>query len=333
VNFKNIKSKTFASIDTKSCKEITEFIRNNYLKEKDCRFLPEKSNILPYFTATQTQSIWSVYYESANVQNKIEISTEIKIAGFISSRPMKVKMKDIVLSVCYVDYLCVDKFKRKKGIAPQLIQTHNYNQRRMNKETKVCLFKREQELTGIVPIVAYTTYGFCMKSWEKPLCLRINYNKLQITPTNFFFFWNFLKTCAYHFDVFATCEAHSLLSLIKSDNVFIYVVIINDVMKSAYFYRKSCTFIEENLEAVSCFASINNGLSDDVFVHAFKETLWDICDKKRFAYAVIENISHTETIIKSLLKRNEAEIQSPTAYFFYNYIHATVKASKSIFIC
>ena len=60
----------------------------------------------------------------------------------------------------YVDNLCVHKDMRNKGIAPKIIQTHEYIQRHKNKNICVSLFKREGNLTGIVPLTIYTTYQF-----------------------------------------------------------------------------------------------------------------------------------------------------------------------------
>ena len=54
----------------------------------------------------------------------------------------------------------VDKYHRNKNIAPQIIQTHEYNQSHSNKKICVSLFKREEELTGIIPLTCYDTYCY-----------------------------------------------------------------------------------------------------------------------------------------------------------------------------
>ena len=79
-----------------------------------------------------------------------------KIIGLISSRPLTCIIgENILFDLYYVDYLCVDKYHRNKNIAPQLIQTHEYNQSHSNKKISVSLFKREEELTGIIPLTYY----------------------------------------------------------------------------------------------------------------------------------------------------------------------------------
>ena len=51
----------------------------------------------------------------------------------ITSRPLEVYINSTCFWTYYVDYLCVHKQHRKKTIAPQLIQTHEYFQRHLNK--------------------------------------------------------------------------------------------------------------------------------------------------------------------------------------------------------
>ena len=45
-----------------------------------------------------------------------------------------------------------------------MIQTHEYNQSHKNKNICVSLFKREEELTGIIPLTIYKTYCFPLKN-------------------------------------------------------------------------------------------------------------------------------------------------------------------------
>ena len=60
----------------------------------------------------------------------------------------------------YVDNLCVHPDFRKSGIAPELIQTHYYNLRKNNSKIRICLFKREGDMTAIVPLTTYETTIF-----------------------------------------------------------------------------------------------------------------------------------------------------------------------------
>ena len=53
-----------------------------------------------------------------------QITPNKRCIGSMTTRPLQVTLHGKKLDVYYVDYLCVDKDKRRKGVAPKLIQTH-----------------------------------------------------------------------------------------------------------------------------------------------------------------------------------------------------------------
>jgi hypothetical protein len=110
------------------------------------------------------------------------------------------------------------------------------------------------------------------------------------------------------------------------------VILINNEIICAYFYRKSCTFIEKGLEVLTCFASINNNDDDELFINGFKISFWKTAEKNNFGFAAIENISHNNIIINNLLLKTTPLVISPTAYFFYNFAYNTFKAKKVLII-
>ena len=198
---------------------------------------------------------------------------------------------------------------RKKGIAPQLIQTHEYNQRHLNKNIVVSLFKREDELTGIVPLCFYSTYGFSVNKWTKPDELHPSYKMLEINEQNYHFLFDFIKKNNNNFDIIINKEVTNIIELIKNNNIFIY----------------------KNMEVLSCFASINN-CDDNIFIQGFKISFWKIAAEKYFGFAAIEEISHNNIIIDNLKIKTAPLIVSPTAYFFYNFAYPTFKSDRVLII-
>jgi predicted GNAT family acetyltransferase len=264
--------------------------------------------------------------------------------AIMTSRPLHITInngnKDATFDAYYVDYLCVDKSYRKKGIAPQMIQTHHYNQRHLNKNICVSLFKREEELTGIVPLCVYSTYGFSVKKWTKPPEFHPSYKLLEITGHNFRFLSDFIKKNKDSFDIFIISEITNIIELIKTKNIFIYVILDNDSENSiiaAYFYRKTCVFVEKGMEVLACVASIfdksqdNDNHDNDLFIQGFKISFWKIAAENYFGFCAIENISHNNIIIENLKIKTTPLIVSPTAYFFYNFVYSTF-SSKKVFI-
>jgi predicted GNAT family acetyltransferase len=252
----------------------------------------------------------------------------------MTSRPLHVTIHnrdDASFDVYYVDHLCVDTMYRKRGIASQIIQTHHYNQRHHNRKIAVSLFKREDVLTGIVPLCVYSTYGFDMETWRKPIDLVSYIALVECGKTNIHILLDFLQEQTSWFDICIIPEVSNIVNLIATKNIFIYMIVIDNKVKCAYFFRKLCTFIRDKCEAIGCFASINN-YDNDVFIHGYKVALWNICEKEGCSFAVVENISHNHILINNLKIKTKPSIESPTAYFFYNFAYHTFSSQRTLIL-
>lgn len=338
-NFKNVETILYAELPDFKLQRFIHFINANYLQNKDNVYVPKKENVVPYFNGHNTKSFFTFYKETELISDvkKGTITNEDRIVGVTTARPIHVFInkgeKDSVFDAYYVDYLCVDKSDRKKGIAPQIIQTHHYNQRHINKNIVVNLFKREGELTGIVPLCVYSTYGFSMKKWRKPRELYAGYKLLEVNEQNYHFLFDFLQSNKDQFEIIINVEHANIIELINTKNIFVYVLMEGNEIKSAYFYRKSCVFYEKGLEILSCFASICDGtITTEVFVQGFKISFWKTAEKNYFGFAVIENISHNNLIIDNLRMKTVPVVVSPTAYFFYNFAYHSFKHNKVLIL-
>lgn len=345
-NFKNIETNVFNELIARN-KKLTikrwiDLIRIHYLKNKENVFLPKEENVLPYFVGHNSKSFITFYYEDVllnDVAKTVPISDK-KMISVITGRPMHIiinnnsnnnnntKENPIIFDAYYVDYLCVDKAHRKKGIAPQMIQTHHYNQRHLNKNILVSLFKREEELTGIVPLCFFNTFGFSVAKWSKPPSLHAAYQWLNVSETTYHLLHDFMKLNSNLFDITILSEPANIIELIKTKNIFISALQYKGDIIAAYFYRKTCVFVEKGLEVLTCIGSINQCDGEDIFIQGFKISFWDIAAKNHFGFAAIENISHNDVIIDNIKKKTKPLITSPTAYFFYNYICSTFQAKK-----
>lgn len=336
-NFKNVDTIVFSHLTSIQKQRFINLIKSHYLRNKDNIFSPKEENIMPYFVGHNTKSFVSFYYEDNTLMDAKtgNLITDRKIIGSMTSRPTNIIINNgdnkANFHAYYVDYLCVNQLYRKKGIAPQIIQTHHYNQRYNNKEIVVSLFKREDELTGIVPLCVYSTYGFPVTTWTKPAELSGEYKLLEINPQNFRFVYDFLIEHSNQFDIIISVEATNMIELIKTKNVFIYAILCDNEIQCCYFFRKSCVQIEKGLEVLSCFASISN-CDNDIFIQGFKISFWKIAAENYFGFAAIENISHNNIIIANLSLKTKPIIISPTAYFFYNFAYPTFKSEKVLIL-
>jgi len=337
-NFKNIKTILYNTLTEIELNRIVNFIKLNYLQNKDNIFSPKLINISPYFNGHNSSSFISLYTEQNDMLdlNKKTIIEDTKIIGIITARPIHIFINNgdtnANFDAYYIDYLCVDKSYRKKGIAPQIIQTHHYNQSHLNKNINVSLFKREDELTGIIPLTVYSTYGFSVNKWTKPLELHAMYKIVEINSQNLHLLFDFINNTNKLFDMVINTNISNIVELIKTKNIFIYAIIFENNIICAYCFRKSCVFIEKNMEVLSCFASINNYQDNNIFIQGFKISFWKISDENYFGFSAIENVSHNNIIIDNIKIKTSPLIVSPTAYFFYNFAYNTFNSNKVLII-
>ena len=329
-----------------------DLIQLNYLRNEDNTFLPEKGNIIPYFEGHNSPSFFSFFWEP-DVLMDVKTNTTIEsklLVGAITSRPLNVTIyktnnpEPVKFDTFYVDYLCVKKGFRKKNIAPQLIQTHEYNQCHMNKNICVSLFKREGELTGIIPLTLYQTYVFDMKNWVKPPEQLHSKTTLLVGDSqNMYYLYNFIneltnrhnhsrKLCKW--DITIIPEITNLISLVKSKNMYIYMLLTDMEIEAVYIFKKTCTNIEKGKEMLVLIASINGiNLTLKKFTQGFKNVLWEILlNNPNYHYLAIEDVSDNKYIIDNIKVKTHPTFTSPTAYFFYNYARSPFESSKSLII-
>ena len=347
-NFKNIKTISYDILGEQNIKDFILLVQLNFLRNNDNAFMPQKENIVPYFKGHNHKSFWSFYTEP-EILLDTKTSTTIdheKLIAVITGRPLHVQIfsngsKKGELDVYYIDYLCVDKTMRKKNIAPQLIQTHEYNQSHLNKNICVSLFKREEELTGIIPLTVYKTYCYNMRNWSRPEGLNAKIKLLDGDNQNIYYLYNFINelTKEGKWDVTVCPQMSNLIELITSKNLFIVMLVIDGEIVAAYIFKKSCTFIEKDKEIITCIASFYrtnaNDLTKEQFIKGFKVALWSIIEKpenKNFRYLVVEDTSENNCIIKNISKKTHPMVVSPTAYFFYNFAHNPFKSERVLMI-
>lgn len=335
-NFKNIETTIFGKkpLDTT---RFVQLINNHYLRNGDNQFSPKEKNVIPYFIGHNSPCFISFYNEQEvlNDSKTDEMITLDKPVGVMTSRPMHVSLKkgtNTRFDAYYVDYLCVHKSFRKKGIAPQIIETHHYNQRLLNKDIQVSFFKREGNLTGIVPMCVFGMHVFSMKNWSKPSDLLPPFSIVECGTSNIHHLYDFLRDKKDQFEITILPELTNLIELIKTKNIYIYLLLSGGVI-GCYFFKKSCTTMEKDKEALTCFASVN-GSTQDIFAHGFKEALSHICLKNEpsYYYLVVEDIGDNDVIISNLKQKTWPTNIIPAAYFFYNYAFPTVNKNNTLII-
>ena len=156
IDFLNIKTYDTNDLSREIIIKYTSFIRNNFLQNKEMKYLPKEDDIFEYLKSfDKNHSYISLLFNKQNINDPV--INYNKILGVISGYSLNVKINNDEFKCYYIDNLCVKKNNRNKGNAPKLIQTHHYNSSHMNKNIRVYLFKREVKLNNIVPLTLFNS--------------------------------------------------------------------------------------------------------------------------------------------------------------------------------
>jgi hypothetical protein len=309
------------AIDPSIQTQLIQLIQTQYWQNKDNKYEPSVNEIMPYFIGHFAPAFCSYY------------TYKDTIVGVITSRPLHIQLKggDHLSDIYYVDYLCVKKWHRKRNIAPQLIQTHEFYQSHQNKkQIVVSLFKREDELTGIVPICIYKTYCFSTADWKTSHSLHSKI-KIKLNDGNMHLLNDFMNQMKSKWTLQITPEVSNIAELMKTGNIIVKMLISAEKVVAAYWFRRTCLYLEKDAEVLSCFASINGDeLTTEEFIVGFQMALCSIPVK--YPYVSLEQISDNHFILDSLLGRYHPVVTSPMAYYLYNYISTPVSSEKCLII-
>jgi hypothetical protein len=294
--------------------EFVHFIQSHYLNTTTLKYLPTSNNITPYFT-NSTNSYFSIYKKNT------------EIISVMTSRLLNVTIDANNFMTYYVDYLCVKDTHRKSGIAQQMIQTHEYNQR-INTTIPTSLFKREHRLNALIPLVIYQSYVFKISKMNNTKDIHTSLRLLLIDTSTLSDISNFVIKNAYRFELVITPNTQSIDDLILSDNIFIFGLYQGSDIMAIYLFRDAST-VYNNKRTVNCFASINITTTEE-FINGFYKCIESL--KQYYSYIIVEDISHNHYIVNDITKHTSSYSTSPTAYYFYNFATRPILANDSFII-
>lgn len=314
LNNMDINTKKWNTLTNEELSEFEDHIGSHFLNRKDLQYKPSKDkHIAPYFSNDDNAYI-SVYRKD-NI-----------LLGTITNRTLRVHINNESFAVSYIDYLCVHRGNRKKLIAPELIQTHEFFQR--NKGEKKCLvslFKKEGRLTNIVPLLKFSMMAYDIADLNSKLnhgYLPAGVNCVKISKSNIKLLYHFLDVIRHQFSCFIIALPETLLETLNNESIHIYTLIQNDEIISAFFFRETGTYSNSIKQNVECFASLNNSTDEKVFIQGFNKSLEKMKDKFNIIY--IENTSHT-TLLSSITSKSPPLFTSVCAYYIYNYNAKEIK--------
>ena len=339
VNIFHIKTIEVSKLSEIKSTQISCFIKNNYNQSKYINYNPHKRDIFEYLNGTNHPSFFTVYEQPKIIFEKGEaISSIPDIVGVLSARALYVAIKDMTpFPTYYVDNLCIQVGQRKKGIAPQMIQTHTYNLRRANTHIKTCLFKREGDMTAIVPLASYITTSFDLAGFTLPAAisrLHAAFTLIEIGTAQLNMVMDFIQAQASQFECTVMPDITNIANMVKTQTISIYgLVIKGGGLQTLYVFHNTRLFAGEK-QAVECVATLKaNECEELVFITGFYQALFQL-NKKNPAVSILmlEDTAHSNIIAVNLIGISPVLFRTPTAFFLYNYNCHTVKHNKCFFL-
>ena len=328
----SIKIKKYSDTTLHEQNLLYALIKNNFLPKREICYNPDKKGIFSYFKHHNSPSFISFNFNYTYIKN--EGYLQKKLISCMTTRPLSViikdKNKDKKLDVGYVDFLCVHKQKRKKGVAPMQIYTHYKNVREKGKEM-VFLFKREGQTQFIIPMVIYNAIGFNVKRF-----IKINKNIpnniacLAINGQNFSIFTTLVDNIKKKFSCFIMPYLQNIKHQIEERLLHIIIIMHDNIPIGCFVFRNPQTKYDgkNSIEVMGSFV-----LDEyfDIFTPCFQNALVLCYKKKPFEILVVENISYNYHFLKMLREKSIYLWKSPMAYYFYNFAYRPFSA-KDVFL-
>ena len=297
-------------------------VRSDYLRNRLVRYAPTDTDILAYLKTYDNPSYVTVYSVPKTLHCEKGTILDRDVQGVITARPMHISFNTgtpTTLCVNYVDNMCVKKEARKKGIGQILIQTLHYSIRHLNPNINVCLFKREGEMTAIVPLTSYVTTGYSVADIPKLRPERLSLHVLRVTPQTFVSLSGFLKEVADEFECVLHPEKMLMSRLIADGLIHAYTLIEDHEVLAAYVFR--CTQATINgVRGMECIAAIDKSPHKDTFFAGFCTAVRRASRKIGAGFLWLEQTSHAGDLAAAL-ERHGVPVRTscPNAFFLYNY--------------
>jgi len=349
VNIINVKIQDVGHLSETDNKKVANFIGNHYLRTKSTSYLPQNKHIMTYFLNSKHSSYIAIYKRPALLYENEKYVTEQKhivddeYLGMITARPLHVTLKNTpTFTIYYIDNLCVHHSQRKKGIAQKLIQTLYYEIRRKNQLINTYMFKREGEMTAIVPLITFTTKGYAINDIPDTQLPHAAYSLIEITAKNLHIVIEFIYSQTKNYDCVIVPDVANILTLIKSEIIDLRGIMYGSQLVALYTFRDASVNYsissKHSLQptdnaipnTIECIGSLVDNSHSDILLSGFISALHVCCRKFKCAYVLIEETSQN-THITDLLHA-QPFLASPTAFFFYNYGCLPLQSSLTFLI-
>jgi len=351
-----IKTISYYELNETYIKYFAELLQCFYIEADDFLYTLVEKDIKARFSGHFDTPFLSFYNEKNYVstgrssEKQFDIlSTNVEIQlfpepkGCIASYPVRTfyHPANEYRSANFLTYISVDRAYKSKNISRNLISTHDYNVRRHNPDVRIGLLKKDVgKCEGAVPILTFSTSLFQINVSKTKQKVR---NIFQVYRQNWAIMFDtvhglFKPNVLYDFVI--AIDIGAIKSRIDAEILFVYAFCEKGNVLAMYFIEDAHTLYEKGeadregdneglkeglkkpaiqvKKGLRLVASINNGLTPDLFFQGFQECLRKL-QKQNLDYKMmwIDDIGHNETIVQMM---NGFLEKTTGAYYFINWM-------------
>lgn len=343
VNIIDIQTKQPNSLSHSEKQIITKFIKKYYLQTNVFNYMPKEVNVFPYLENSNHPGFISLLHRPTYKMEKNTAKIASEYTGLITSRVLLVTLnKNPSFPTYYIDHLSIDPGYKNKETIPKLLQTHIYNTRHKNHTIQTGLLKHYKKPSIVKALTSFNIVGFDIHKCPAIPLPHARYNLIEISQAHVTFLNDFLNKQKKLYDCIIIPELTNILSLIKTQNIFMYGMICNNSLVSLHIFKNIVTYygnhktLEERLrENPNCILSIASLISDDhkkLLMWSFLLSLHRCSSKIKATYLFIESSSKNKAIAENIMKMNIPIFNQKTHLILYNFIHSTIDSEKCLII-
>jgi hypothetical protein len=337
--------------DNNTMKEITKLLQSYYLVLENIDYMIGKKEFHTLHTGQNDMSYMSVYtvleYEmkpstikdkntEVSTNTSVDIVKQDKIIGCVTSRtvtmyvrPTKSETTYNNMTVYFMDFLCVSREHDNKTISRKLIQTHEYNQRKYNKNIECSLIKKSgEQFGGVRPLITYKTYSYNIPK-RKIGRIPTEYSVKLLQSNDMSLFLDFFTFNANHepktsmFDFMVLPSIGNIVAQMRDCRLYIGCLCHKSTVLGFYFLKDAYCYNEEyESKTLALVGSIQNCIDTRLFYIGFLHVLRDIIHTNAdYKVIVIENIGHNQYINNSWMSSVQISNATDMAYYSYNYVY------------
>lgn len=347
-NFEKIKTIHYLELSDIEKKNTVNLIQSYSIPDESAIHMFNLGNLDTYMTGQSYTSFISLYFEETFIPLPKSLTMDPLITdqtiidnirnpiGCITSRAVHLYMDNIDHMIYFLDFITVNREKNEinLNISRELIQTHEYNQRKKNMDTYITekkvpiqksIFKKEVGLSeGVIPLVSYTS-SLCYIHNERLRKLPPHFILVPIHRRNIQLLLDFIDISKTKYKCFGIPEVPNLLELIHSNIIKVFIIQKGSEIYSVYFFRDSRTQFENKGALLILCGSIRNTRSIDLFYMGFLHALRNILKQTNiFKILLIERISQNNEIYERYINKivNPLKLigENQSAYYLYNYV-------------